>query len=360
LKLYEYYINRCFDLARLGAGSVSPNPMVGAVLVYNNRIIGEGWHQQYGQAHAEVNAVKSVSAKDQHLISQSTLYVSLEPCNIFGKTPPCTNLIIQNKIPKVVISCLDQTPEVAGKGVEMLRANGVEVVTGILEEAGKALSRFRNHFVTHHRPYIILKFAQTLNGKFGKANEQFWISNAYSKRLVHKWRSEADAILVGTNTAKIDNPELTNRLYFGKSPLRIVIDKHLQLPGNLHLFDQKHPTLVVTQATSFKLSTLQPSTPDLHAATSKIEYLSLDFEQDFLSSFLKALHARKIAILLVEGGARLLNELIQNNLWDEANIFIGDRVLDQGIAAPLLSGEVKTRHRLGNDQIICYQNVHRR
>ncbi|MFN7117200.1 MAG: bifunctional diaminohydroxyphosphoribosylaminopyrimidine deaminase/5-amino-6-(5-phosphoribosylamino)uracil reductase RibD [Saprospiraceae bacterium] len=345
---HEYYMQRCFELARLGAGSVSPNPMVGAVLVYQDRIIGEGWHQRYGQAHAEVNAVNNVKTEDRAFISQSTLYVSLEPCNIYGKTPPCTNLILQNKIPRVIISCLDQTPEVAGKGVEILRANGVEVITGILEDKGKEISRFRNHFVTHERPYIILKFAQTRNGLFGKANEQVWISNEYSKRLVHKWRSEVDAILVGTNTAQVDNPALTNRLYFGKSPLRIVIDKHLKLPDNLHLFEPEHPTLVIT-------SEVNPP-----PATSAVTYVSVPDDANFLSAFLKILHSRKIAILLVEGGAKLLEQLLQNNLWDEARVLIGDEILTEGIAAPLIFGELTARHQLDSDQIICYRNVHRR
>lgn len=376
----EFYMQRCFDLARLGAGSVSPNPMVGAVLVHEDRIIGEGWHQRYGQAHAEVNAVNSVLPENRALIAQSTLYVSLEPCTIFGKTPPCTNLILQNKIPKVVISCLDQTPEVAGKGVALLRANGVEVVTGVLESEGKAISRFRNHFVTHQRPYVILKFAQTRNGKMGKAGEQVWISNAYSKRLVHRWRSEVDAILIGTNTARVDNPALTNRLYFGKSPLRIVIDRSLQLPANLHLFDGKTKTLVIhdlypfnpsTQETqgasnkkqktkNRKLSNRKPPTSNLNTATSHIEHLSLDFSTDFLFQLLSQLHERKITTLLVEGGATLLEHFIQNNVWDEARVLIGNQILADGIAAPFISGEIIQQFSLEDDQIICYQNVHRR
>lgn len=339
-------MQRCFDLARLGAGSVSPNPMVGAVLVYQDRIIGEGWHQRYGEAHAEVNAVRSVKPEYRIFISKSTLYVSLEPCNIFGKTPPCTNLILEHNIPKVVISCLDQTPEVAGKGVALLRANGVEVVTGILEEKGKEISRFRNHFVTQARPYIILKFAQTRNGMFGKSKEQVWISNEYSKRLVHKWRSEVDAILVGTNTARIDNPELTNRLYFGKSPLRIVIDKHLQLPDNLHVFDQKHPTLVVTSK--------------VQSAIAHLSYLTVPFDANFLTTMLQHLYEKKIAILLVEGGATLLQNFIQNNLWDEARVLIGNTSLEGGIQAPFISGEITQQYSLSTDKIICYRNVHRR
>lgn len=344
----ELYIKRCFDLARLGAGNVSPNPMVGAVLVYENRIIGEGWHQRYGEAHAEVNAVRSVKLEDYLFISQSTLYVSLEPCNIFGKTPPCTNLILEHKIPKVVLSCLDQTPEVAGKGVETLRANGVEVVTGILEMEGKAVSRYRNHFVTHDRPYVILKFAQTLNGKFSVENEQVWISNSYTQRLVHKWRSEVGAILVGTNTALIDNPQLTNRLYFGKSPIRIVLDRHLKLPENLYLFDGSQPTIVVTETQNPKLQT-----PNL-------TYLSLDFENNFLSKFLNKLHQLKIATLLVEGGAQLLQSFINENLWDEARVLTSSQILEKGIAAPLVSGTLIERFPLADNELICYQNVYNR
>ena len=356
----ELYMQRCFDLARLGAGSVSPNPMVGAVLVHEDRIIGEGWHQHYGQAHAEVNAVNSVSQEDRALIMQSTLYVSLEPCTIFGKTPPCTNLILQNKIPKVVVSCLDQTPQVAGKGVALLRAKGVEVVTGILEAEGKAISRYRNHFVTHQRPYVILKFAQTRNEKMGKAGEQVWISNAYSKRLVHRWRSEVDAILVGTNTARVDNPALTNRLYFGKSPLRMVIDRNLQLPTNLHLFDGETNTLVIHDLPTQATSNEQQQTTNNKQQNSQIEYLSLDFSTDFLFRLLSQLHERKITTLLVEGGATLLAHFIQNNLWDEARVLIGNQILGEGIAAPLLSGEIIQQFSLEGDQIICYQNVHRR
>lgn len=341
----ELFIQRSFDLARLGAGHVSPNPMVGAVLVYEDRIIGEGWHQQYGEAHAEVNAVKSVKPEDQHLLSKATLYVSLEPCCIFGRTPPCTDLIIKHKIPKVVISCLDQTPEVAGMGVKILQEHGVEVKTGVLEEQGKELARFRNNFVTRQRPYIFLKFAQTLNGYMGLPNEQVWISNALSKRLVHKWRSEVDAILIGSKTALVDNPQLTNRFYFGKSPLRIVLDRNLTLPNKLHIFDQTQKTLIVTEA-------LSPDPP-----TSNIQYLQLDFDHDFLNRLLSHLYQQKITTLLVEGGARLLQSFIDQNLWDEAYVLVGDKTIEKGIPAPVLSGVVNARFSLGKDQIIRYQNV---
>lgn len=342
----ELYIQRCFDLARLGAGNVSPNPMVGAVLVYENRIIGEGFHQKYGEAHAEVDAVNSVKPADRALIEKSTLYVSLEPCCIYGRTPPCTDLIIKHKIPKVVISCLDQTPGVAGQGVQLLRDYGVEVITGILEAQGQELVRFRNYFVTRNRPYVILKFAQTLNGFMGLLNEQIWISNEFSKRLVHKWRSEVDAILIGTKTALIDNPQLNNRLYFGKSPLRIVLDRNLTLPQYLHIFDQSQPTLIVIENSSLK-------TP-----ASSLPYLELNFEDDFLNQLLKHLHQQKITTLLVEGGSKILQSFIEQDLWDEAYVFIGNKTIVKGILAPTLPGRVIARFSLGSDQMIRYQNVH--
>lgn len=323
----EHYMRRCFDLARLGAGSVSPNPMVGAVLVHGARIIGEGFHQRYGEAHAEVNAVNSVRAEDLHLLAEATLYVSLEPCCIFGKTPPCTNLILEHRIPKVVISCLDQTPGVAGQGVEILRSAGVEVISGVLEAEGFRLSAIRNTFVTQQRPYILLKFAKTRDGFFAPdTGLQHWISNAYSKRLVHRWRSEVDAILVGTNTALHDNPQLSNRLYFGKSPLRLVLDKNLRLPPTLALFDGSSPTLVFTA---------QESAPK--NALPNVEYIALDFQKDWLPQMLNILAERKITSLMVEGGAQLLQAFIEAGLWDEARVLTGEALLFKGLAAPNLA-----------------------
>jgi len=347
----ELYMQRCFDLAYLGAGSVSPNPMVGAVLVNDGRIIGEGWHQCYGEAHAEVNAVRSVAETDRHLIATSTLYVSLEPCCIFGRTPPCTDLIIQNKIPKVVISCLDQTPEVAGTGVRILREHGVEVITGVLEEKGKALSRIRNNFVTNQRPYIILKYAQTSDGYIGKANEQVWISNAFAKRLVHKWRSEVDAILIGTNTARTDNPQLTNRLYFGKSPIRVILDRKLALSENLNIFDESVETLIFTEQ----------ATPKAQSQNSNRTYIQMHFQRDFLPEMLANLHQRKITSLLVEGGSTLLQSFIDAQFWDEALVFIVENALGEGIPAPQLRhAKLKAHYRLKNDQLLRFQQLHNR
>ncbi|MFM9947858.1 MAG: bifunctional diaminohydroxyphosphoribosylaminopyrimidine deaminase/5-amino-6-(5-phosphoribosylamino)uracil reductase RibD [Saprospiraceae bacterium] len=324
MRTHETYMRRCFDLARLGAGNVSPNPMVGAVLVHQDRIIGEGFHRKYGQAHAEVNAVNSVRAQDRHLLREATLYVSLEPCCIFGKTPPCTNLILEHRIPKVVISCLDQTPGVAGKGVEILRAATVEVVTGLLEAEGQRLSAIRNTFVSQQRPYIILKFAQTKDRFIGPEDgSQHWITNVYTKRLVHRWRSEADAILVGTNTALSDDPQLTNRFYFGKSPLRVVVDKSLRLPKTLALFDGTNPTLVFTERTDAINS-------------NNLEYVSIAFDQNLVQQILVHLTEKKCTSLIVEGGARLLQAFLNAGIWDEARVFTGTKYLFEGIPAPLL------------------------
>ncbi len=336
----QQYMLRCFDLARLGAGLVSPNPLVGAVIVHQGRIIGEGFHGRYGGLHAEVRAIESVAPEDASLLSRATLYVSLEPCCVYGKTPPCTNLIIEKQIPRVVISCLDASPEVNGRGIAQLEAAGVAVRVGVLEDEGKRLSRFRSAFVTQKRPYIILKYARTRNGFFAPPQPgQYWISGEWSRRLVHKWRSEVDAILVGSATARIDNPELTNRYYFGPSPCRVVLDRKLTLAGDLKLFDGTAPTLVVTHQ----------SPP---AVNGKIKYLQMDFDRPaFLSRLLAALAERGRSTLLVEGGARLLTNFIREGLWDEARVLIGQRELPSGIPAPVLPVPPSSRHPLGPDEV---------
>lgn len=345
----NFFMKRCFDLARLGAGSVSPNPMVGAVLSYQGKIIGEGFHQRYGGAHAEVNAVASVRAKDRHLIPQSTLYVSLEPCCIYGKTPPCTNLIIQEKIPKVVISCLDLTPEVKGQGIEILRQHNIEVITGVLEAEGKRLAAYRNTSVSQQRPYVILKMAVTPNGYFALPDrKQFWITHPATKRLVHRWRSEADGILVGTTTALMDNPELNNRLYFGKSPLRIILDKNLSLPKNLNLFVDNQNSLIVTNK-KIEGGTNEP-----------LQYLQMPFENDFWPHLMQRLwQDYKIGVLLIEGGSKILESIIASDLWDEARILIGQKSIENGIKAPIVPGLPEQKYQLGWDELWLYQNAKR-
>lgn len=334
-------MQRCFDLARLGRGFTSPNPLVGAVIVYQNRIIGEGYHQQYGGPHAEVNAVNSVQAEDRKLLPLSTLYCSLEPCSIFGRTPPCCDLIIKKQIPKVVLSYIDHTPGVDGVSIEKMRAAGIEVTLNILLEKGKQLSAARNTFVKLQRPYIILKYAHSRDGFIAPAHEDsYWLTNSFSKRLVHKWRGEIDAILVGTQTALIDNPQLTNRLFHGPDPLRLVIDKKGRLPDSLHLFDGTVPTFVYTHK----------SNPSIQKA--KLEFIQLDPQESDLKQILQHLHSINKMILLVEGGASLLSSFIEQGLWDEARIFESPKSLVEGIPAPKYpNGQREEHFQLQEDQL---------
>lgn len=337
-------MRRCFDLARLGAGFVSPNPMVGAVIVYNDQIIGEGWHQVYGTAHAEVNAVSSVEEENRQYLSESTMYVSLEPCCIYGNTPPCSNLIIENKIPEVVISCLDATPGVAGNSVKLLKEAGVKVTTGVLEEEGKELAAFRNTFAGKNRPYIILKFAQSADGFISKEGEQTWMTNPYSKRLTHKWRAEADAILVGTNTASIDNPQLNSRLWSGMPPLRIAIDRTMKLDQNLHLFDDEQPTLIMTESAVNIMG------------FERTQFIPLDFSENIPQQITDTLAQGKVTSLLIEGGAHTLQSFIDANLWDEARIFSVEQRLGAGIKAPSLTGETVNTQKILSDTLTVVKN----
>ncbi len=342
-KLAEKYIRRCFDLARLGRGKVAPNPMVGAVIVHDEKIIGEGYHKKYGEAHAEVNAVNSIRAEDRDKLFQSTIYISLEPCCIHGNTPPCTELIIKNRIPRVVFSCLDQTAGVKGKSVEILRAAGCEVEVGILEKEGMELSKERSVFTTQNRPYIILKYAQSIDGFMGRKSQSVWLSNALSKRLTHKWRSEIDAIIVGRNTAQLDNPQLSNRYYFGDSPLRIVLDKNLQLAPDLHLFDKKQKTWVFNSQKNEMIE-------------ENLVYHQHAFDESLIPHILKKMHEHKYGILMVEGGKQLLESFIRLNLWDEARVLKTPKLLAEGLLAPLLPGAPVLEKRLVDDRLLIYQN----
>ena len=341
----QLFLNRCADLGRLGRASVSPNPMVGAVLVAEGRIIGEGYHLRPGQAHAEVNAIAAVKESDRHLIPNSILYVSLEPCNFFGRTPPCTDLIIRNNIKKVVVSSLDYSPEVAGKGLEKLKEHGISA--SLEQDTANAghCSLIRNHFVTQNRPFIILKFARSKDGFLGVPGQQKWLSNDLSKRLVHKWRAETDAIMVGTNTALIDNPRLTNRLYFGKSPLRIIPDFNQRLPLQLHCFDSSAPTWIIGSK---------------NAAMSNfpkhITYLYVPKKEQMLQALMEKLAAEQKTSLLVEGGASLIQTFIENDLWDEARIIDTPVYLGKGIAAPQITGKQIQTYPVLNNQITILRN----
>lgn len=324
---HDDYMKRCLELAQKGRGDVAPNPMVGSVLVYQGRIIGEGYHQRYGEAHAEVNCINSVRNEDQGLISQSVLYVSLEPCAHFGKTPPCADLIIRYKIPHVVIACRDPFEEVDGKGIERLKAAGIKVELGILEKEAVELNKRFFTFHALYRPYIILKWAKTADGKIaGKGSERLLISNELTNRLVHKWRSEESSVLVGTKTALADNPALTNRLWTGASPIRIVIDRHLKLSGSLQLFDNSVKTII--------FNTIK------HEEKENYIFYKLKDETSLLSEIMHALYGLKIQSVIVEGGPALQQSFIKEGLWDEARVITNTEMfIEEGLSAPLLSNE---------------------
>ncbi|NLR61322.1 bifunctional diaminohydroxyphosphoribosylaminopyrimidine deaminase/5-amino-6-(5-phosphoribosylamino)uracil reductase RibD [Chitinophaga polysaccharea] len=343
--LDEFFMQRCLELAAMGAGRVAPNPMVGAVLVHQGRIIGEGYHQQYGQAHAEVNCVHSVAEVDRTLIPRATMYVSLEPCAHHGKTPPCADLIVSQGIPSVVIGCVDTFSAVAGKGIDKLKKAGVTVKTGVLEKACRAINRRFFTFHEQQRPYIVLKWAQTSNGLVAGADgAPVKISNQYSNRLVHKWRSEEMGILVGTRTAMIDNPRLNNRLWTGKDPVRLVIDRELKIPRTHHLWDGSIPTIFVTAAAA-----------DTHGLT---ETMQVDFRESLLPQLLQQLHQRQLQSILVEGGPYILQQFIDAGLWDEARIITGAHSLPQGLAAPVLTRGMRQQTLLlAGDRIDFYRYV---
>ncbi len=319
------FMRRCLQLASLGRGHVSPNPMVGAVVVCDGKIIGEGYHRGYGLPHAEVNAIAAVG--DETLLPQSTLYVSLEPCSHYGKTPPCAELIVNKHIPRVVVGCLDPFPAVSGRGVARLREAGVTVVTGVLEEECRTLNRTFMTAQTKHRPFVTLKWAQSADGYIDSSREPgepaARISDAVSSVWVHRLRAESDAILVGTDTAIADDPSLTTRLWYGRSPLRIVLDRQGRIPVTARLFTDGQPTLLVTGEEGAGRALPQP-----------VEQVILPFDEAFIPALLGELHARRIQHLLVEGGARLLQSFIDSGYWDEARVETGGLSLSSGVAAP--------------------------
>lgn len=347
-------MHRSLELARQGAGHVAPNPMVGAVLVYEDRIIGEGYHQLYGKSHAEVNCIASVKPGDEHLVSRSTIYVSLEPCAHHGKTPPCADLIIAKHIPRVVVGCRDPFPQVNGKGIEKLLAAGIEVTLGILEKECTDLNKRFFLFHTRHRPYIVLKWAQTASGRIagpaatgpapttGQAS-RLLISNEITNRLVHRWRSEEASILVGPRTALLDDPALTARLWTGPNPIRLVIDKDLRLPPDLKLFDKTVPTIVFNN--------------HRHETTGPIQYYQLATDSSLIQQLVLALHHLKIQSVLVEGGARLLQSFIDEDYWDEARVITNDDLdIPSGLPAPQLKhARLLSRENLLSDSIRYYE-----
>jgi diaminohydroxyphosphoribosylaminopyrimidine deaminase / 5-amino-6-(5-phosphoribosylamino)uracil reductase len=360
---HEVYMHRCLELAQLGAGNVAPNPMVGAVLVCNEKIIGEGYHEQYGKAHAEPNCIASVRDEDKHLIDQSTLYVSLEPCAHFGKTPPCADLIIERKIPKVVVGCRDPFVEVNGKGIEKLKDAGIEVEVGILEEECKELNKRFFTFHTQHRPFVILKWAQTLDNKIAgphltspNAAARLLITKEHTNRIVHKWRSEEMAIAVGTNTALFDDPELTTRLSPGKNPIRIVVDMDLRLPKTLKLFDSKTPTIVFnTKEHSLPLEKI--SIDELRRIGTA--YYQVTEDVSLIDQMMNALYRMNIQSVLVEGGAYLLQSFIDEEMWEEARVITNEQLsIGAGMPAPILKdGTLQSEEQIFSDVIRTYKNT---
>ena len=356
-------MHRCIHLAQLAGGRVAPNPMVGAVLVYNNRIIGEGYHQVYGGPHAEVNCIRSVKEADRPLINSAVLYVSLEPCAHFGKTPPCADLIIQKNIKTVVVGCRDPFVEVNGKGIEKLQAAGIEVIKGILEDECQTLNKRFFTFHTKHRPYIILKWAQTQNGKISAVSPSFsrqpdfkiapadrlYITNEFTNRIVHKWRSEEASIAVGTNTALLDDPELTSRHWPGPSPIRLVIDLDLRLPSSLRMFNDKKSFTIVF---NLKQHTLDVS--QIKVGETGLGFYQVTNDVSVVHQVLNALVQLKIQSVLVEGGARLLQSFIDEQLWDEARVITNSGLnIADGILAPSLSN-----HRLISEDMIISDQIH--
>ena len=321
--------------------------MVGAVLVNNNKIIGEGFTSAYGGSHAEVNAIQSVV--DVSLLKDATLYVTLEPCSHFGKTPPCADLIIKHQIPNVVIGILDPYKKVAGKGIQKLKDAGCKVTVGVLE---KQCREHHRRFLTYHqqkRPYIILKWAETQDGFIAPEKEErktnpepYWITNAHSKQLVHQWRSEEQAILVGTNTVIADNPRLDVRHWKGKNPFRVIIDKDLKIKGEYHILDKSTPTLILNQS------------EDTNKYHEGILYKIIDFSKPLAQQICQVLFKYKITSLIVEGGAQTLQTFINEDLWDEARIFTGSSFFQKGIKAPILSGSLLATKEIGNDILNYY------
>jgi diaminohydroxyphosphoribosylaminopyrimidine deaminase / 5-amino-6-(5-phosphoribosylamino)uracil reductase len=366
----EYFMHRCLQLAKLGAGNTAPNPMVGAVLVYGGHIIGEGYHQKYGEAHAEVNAItQAVSNGQTDSIHQSTLYVSLEPCAHFGKTPPCADLIIKYKIPKVVIGCRDPFKEVDGKGIEKLKAAGVEIEVGVLEDECKELNKRFFTFHTKHRPYIILKWAETGDGYIAaplnppeggtfdeSANKRLLISNEYTNRMVHKWRSEEAAILVGTNTAVNDDPELTTRLWKGSSPIRLVVDMHLRLPSSLKIFNHAAPTIIFNSKTHSEESEWSAPSP-LERVGVRCLYYQVTEDVSLAHQIVNALYRLKIQSVIVEGGAKLLQSFIDDGMWDEVRVIRNMQLaIGNGLPAPILRDSIKIEEvNILSDKIEAYQ-----
>ena len=360
MKIDEFYIKRCIELAKNGLGTTYPNPLVGSVIVYDNKIIGEGWHKKAGDAHAEVNAINAV--KDKSLLAKSTIYVSLEPCSHFGKTPPCADLIIKNEIPNVVIGTIDPNSKVAGKGIEKLIAAGINVKVGILE---KECNELNKRFFTFHnkkRPYIILKWAESSDGfiapieilrqaqtrgkaELNEVNDKapVWLSNGYSRQLVHKWRSEEQAILVGTQTVLDDNPKLDVRDWKGQNPIRIVLDKSGKISQDFNVHDQKTKTIFITEQ------------ENLTTIGNRI-FENAIFDYQLPDRIVQILYQNDVQSVIIEGGRQTIQTFIDANLWDEARVFKSKITLNEGTKAPKISINSSEKQVVFKDELLTYFN----
>jgi diaminohydroxyphosphoribosylaminopyrimidine deaminase/5-amino-6-(5-phosphoribosylamino)uracil reductase len=344
MEMDEFYMQRCIDLARIGEGNVAPNPMVGAVIVYDGKLIGEGFHQKYGEAHAEVNAVNSVV--DKSLLSKSTIYVSLEPCAHFGKTPPCADLIVKSNFKRVVIGCFDSYAEVSGNGIQKIKNAGIECEIGVLENECKELNK---RFFTFHdkkRPYVILKWAQTKDGFFDVIRDDSekganWISSPETKVLVHKWRSVEQSILVGKNTVLIDNPTLTVREISGKNPTRIVLDSHLSICETANVFNLESKTIILN---------LQKNGKQGNVEWIKISNMKVE-------TILNCLYNANIQSVFIEGGVSTHQSFIESNCWDEARVIVGESIFNEGLKAPVLSVIPSSSFSFSSDLIYIYSNI---
>ena len=346
----EFYMKRCLELAALAIGNVSPNPMVGCVIVHNEKIVGEGYHQEFGKAHAEPNAIKSVfdqyGDEGTELLKQAIAYVNLEPCAHFGKTPPCADLFVKHQLKKVVIGNRDPFSGVDGKGIEKLRNAGIEVISGVLEEECKYFNRRFFTRILQQRPYIILKWAETANGYFATNDgHQKWISGALAKRMAHQWRTEEDAILIGKQTAIIDNPQLTAREWPGKNPTRLVIDKNLDVPQNNHIFNDEAKTIIFNEIKTDVIG--------------NVHYIQMEDMHFYLAQKIAfQLYLMDTQSVIVEGGANILKQFLEANIWDEARIFSSQGSWNNGIPSPVINGRLQEQIRVGSDQLSIYINQH--
>ena len=342
---HEIYIQRCLELAQNGLGSTYPNPMVGSVIVHRGKIIGEGWHQKAGEPHAEVNAINSV--KNKSLLTKSTIYVSLEPCSHFGKTPPCSDLIIQHKIPTVIIGTVDPNDKVAGKGIEKLQKAGIKVKVGVLEKECRELNKRFFTFHTKKRPYIILKWAESADGFLSPLNKKeqkpVWITNVYARQLVHKWRTEEQAILVGTKTVLDDNPQLNARDWFGKNPIRIILDRSGKISEDYAVKKGSQKSIILTEQ-------------EILTKDENCIYENLIFGEQLPEKISNLLYQYQIQSVIVEGGRQTLQSFIDDNLWDEARIFKGSIIVHQGTKAPILKGEIVVKQKSIKDELIIIKS----